>query len=41
MHEYHFERRGEQIMHKDDLLAMGDRYEVQLAEDRAADAPFR
>mgnify|MGYP000167236603 FL=1 len=41
IHEYHFERRGEQIIHKDELLAMGEKYEAQLAEDRAADAPYR
>lgn len=41
IHEYHFERRGEQVIHKDELLAMGEKYEAQLAEDRAADAPFR
>lgn len=39
--EYHFEKRGEQIMTKDKLLAIGDKYEVQIAADRAADAAFR
>jgi len=39
--EYHFENRGEQIMTKDKLLAIGDRYEQQIAADRAADADFR
>jgi len=39
--EYHFENRGENIMTKDKLLEMGDRYEAQLAADRAADAPYR
>lgn len=39
--EYHFENRGEQIMTKDKLLAIGDRYEQQIAADRAEDAPFR
>ncbi|MFK7891802.1 MAG: NADH-quinone oxidoreductase subunit NuoI [Granulosicoccus sp.] len=39
--EYHFENRGEQIMTKDKLLAIGDKYEEQIAADRAADAPFR
>lgn len=39
--EYHFEERGAQIMTKDKLLAIGDQFEKQLAEDRAADAPFR
>ena len=39
--EYHFENRGEQIMTKDKLLEIGDKYEAQLASDRAADAPYR
>ncbi len=39
--EYHFEKRGEQIMTKEMLLELGDKYEVQLAKDRAADAPYR
>ncbi|MGF1546492.1 MAG: NADH-quinone oxidoreductase subunit NuoI [Thiotrichales bacterium] len=39
--EYHFENRGEQIMTKDKLLAIGDRFEAQIAADRAADAPYR
>ncbi len=39
--EYHFEQRGEQIMTKDKLLAIGDRFEAQIAADRLADAPYR
>jgi len=39
--EYHFENRGENIMTKEKLLAMGDKYEEQIAADRAADAAFR
>lgn len=39
--EYHFEKRGEQIMTKDMLLAIGDKYEAQLAADRALDAQYR
>ncbi len=39
--EYHFENRGEQIMTKDKLLAIGDKNETQIAADRAADAAFR
>ncbi|MEJ2479926.1 MAG: NADH-quinone oxidoreductase subunit NuoI [Acidihalobacter sp.] len=39
--EYHFENRGEQIMDKQKLLAVGDKYEAQIAADRAADAPYR
>ncbi|EAR20870.1 NADH-quinone oxidoreductase subunit NuoI [Nitrococcus mobilis] len=41
IYEYHFERRGENIIHKQELLALGDQYEQQLAKDRAADAPYR
>jgi len=39
--EYHMENRGENIMTKDKLLEIGDKYEAQLAADRAADAPYR
>lgn len=39
--EYHFENRGEQIMTKDKLLAIGDKYESQIAADRAADSAYR
>jgi NADH-quinone oxidoreductase subunit I len=39
--EYHFERRGEQIMTKDKLLAMGDKFENQIAADRAYDSNYR
>ena len=39
--EYHFEKRGENIMHKQDLLAVGDKYEKQIAADRAQDAAYR
>ena len=39
--EYHGERRGDLIYTKDMLLAIGDRYEEQIAADRAADAAYR
>ncbi len=39
--EYHFENRGENIMTKEKLLAVGDEYEQQIAANRAADAPYR
>ena len=39
--EYHFENRGENIMTKDKLLAIGDKYEHQLAADRGSDAAYR
>lgn len=39
--EFHYEKRGDQIITKDGLLAIGDRMEAQIAADRAADAPYR
>ena len=39
--DYHFENRGENIMTKDKLLAIGDENETQIAADRAADARYR
>ncbi|GAB4293648.1 MAG: NADH-quinone oxidoreductase subunit NuoI [Methylophaga sp.] len=39
--EYHFESRGDHIISKDKLLAIGDKYEQQIAADREADAPYR
>jgi NADH-quinone oxidoreductase subunit I len=41
LHDYHFEERGENIMTKDKLLAIGDKYEEQIAKDRAEDSPYR
>jgi len=41
VHEYHFEHRGENIVTKPQLLALGDRLEAEIAERRASDAPFR
>ncbi|KFL36384.1 NADH-quinone oxidoreductase subunit NuoI [Arenimonas donghaensis] len=41
VHEYHFEKRGENIVTKAQLLALGDRLEDEIAERRAADAAFR
>lgn len=41
IHEFHFENRGENIITKDQLLAIGDKYEEQIAAARAADAPYR
>ncbi len=38
---YHFENRGEQIMAKEKLLAIGDHYEKRIAEERSEDAPYR
>ena len=39
--EYHFENRGENIMTKDKLLAIGDKYEAEIAANKAADAKYR
>src|SRR6202166_2888320 len=36
--EYHGEKRGDLIYTKEMLLAVGDRYEAQIAADRATDA---
>ena len=41
IHEYHFENRGEEIVNKAQLLAIGDRFEDEIAERRAADAAYR
>ena len=41
LHDYHFEERGENIMTKDKLLALGDRYEKEIARDRAEDEVYR
>ena len=39
--EYHGEKRGDLYFTKEMLLAVGDRYEDQIAAARAADAPYR
>ena len=39
--DFHMEQRGENIHTKERLLAFGDKYEAQIAADRAADAPYR
>ena len=39
--EYHGEKRGDLYMTKDKLLAVGDKYEQQVAKDRAQDSRFR
>ena len=39
--EYHMEEKGQNIMNKDKLLAVGDKYEDMIAADKAADAPYR
>ncbi len=39
--EYHFEKRGENIMTKAKLLAIGDEYEDQIAADLQAESQYR
>jgi NADH-quinone oxidoreductase subunit I len=39
--EYHGERRGDLVYTKEMLLAIGDRYEEQIAQDRMTDAAYR
>ena len=39
--EYHGEKRGDLYFTKDMLLAVGDRYEPEIARRRAEDAPYR
>ena len=41
IHEYHMENRGENILTRERLLEIGDRYEEQIAADRSADASYR
>ena len=41
IHEYHGEKRGDLYFTKDMLLAVGDRYEEDIARDRTKDAPYR
>ncbi len=41
IHEFHFENRGENIITKEQLLAIGDQYEAEIAAARSADAPYR
>ena len=39
--EYHGEKRSDLYYTKEMLLAVGDRYEAEIAKDRASDAAFR
>ncbi len=41
IHEYHFENRGENVLTKPQLLALGDRLEAEIAERRLADSSYR
>lgn len=39
--DFHFENRGEQILNKQQLLALGDKYETEIAKAREEDAIYR
>ncbi|MEJ2385248.1 MAG: NADH-quinone oxidoreductase subunit NuoI [Xanthomonadales bacterium] len=41
VHEFHFENRGEHIVTKQQLLALGERYEESIARNRLQDAAYR
>ncbi len=39
--DFYMDQRGQQVINKQQLLALGDKHEAQIAEDRASDAPYR
>ena len=39
--DYHFDERGQNIMTKEKLLAIGDKYETEIAKAKEEDAPYR
>jgi NADH-quinone oxidoreductase subunit I len=41
IHEYHMEKPGENIMTKDKLLAVGDKFDAMISADKAADARYK
>lgn len=41
IHEYHMEKTGENIMTKDKLMAVGDRFEAMISADKSADAKYK
>jgi NADH-quinone oxidoreductase subunit I len=41
VYDYVFEERGRNVITKEELLAVGDKYEEQIARDRAEDARYR
>jgi NADH-quinone oxidoreductase subunit I len=41
IYEIHYENRGDHIISKEQLLEIGDKYEVDIAAARQADAPYR
>jgi len=40
-HDFHIANRGENIFTKEKLLAIGDKYEPEIAQKRAEDAKYR
>ena len=40
-HDFHFEERGQQVLHKIDLLKLGDRFEEEIAADRETESKYR
>ena len=41
IHEFHYENRGEHIITKQELLAIGDEHEERIAAARQADSAYR
>lgn len=41
IHEYHMENKGENIMTKDKLLGIGEKFDDMISADKAADAKYR
>lgn len=41
IHEFHFENRGDNVITKEQLLEIGDKYEAEIAAARSADAAYR
>jgi NADH-quinone oxidoreductase subunit I len=41
IHEYHMEAAGENIMTKDKLMAVGDKFDAMISADKAADAKYK
>ena len=41
IHEFHFENRGENIIRKEQLLAVGDQYEKHISENLKTDRKYR
>lgn len=39
--EYHMEEKGQNIMNKDKLMAIGDKYDAMIAADKATDADYK